>query len=231
MADSGFANCWDLALIMTLSLHQISLSWPNQPLLQSFSMTIPKGQITVLQGPSGCGKSTLLSAISGTSDPDLSIKGEIRLEGGLLNDLAPQERRIGILFQESLLFPHLTVAQNLGFGLPSHYSRSARNKAISQALEDAGLSDYGAYDPAHLSGGQKARIAMMRAMLSEPHALLMDESFASLDPVLRSQFGQFVASQIEQRDIPALLISHHDDDKAFATGEVIDWPELIQNQL
>lgn len=215
---------------MTLSLHQISLSWPNQPLIQSFSLTIPKGKITVLQGPSGCGKSTLLSAIAGTYDPRLSIKGDILLDERQLNHLAPQQRRIGILFQDALLFPHLTVAQNLGFGLPSHYSRSTRQKAISQALNDAGLSEYGDRDPAHLSGGQKARIAMMRAMLSEPKALLMDESFASLDPALRSQFGQFVATQIERRQIPALLISHHEEDKVFATGEVIYWPDIMHTE-
>lgn len=214
----------DNALIMTLFLHQISLGWPNKPLIDGFSLTIPKGQITVLQGPSGCGKSTLLSAVAGTNEASLSIEGDILLEDRLLNHLPPQERRIAILFQESLLFPHLTVAQNLGFGLPSSYRKTERHKAILQALDDAGLADYGDHDPAHLSGGQKARIAMMRAMLSEPQALLMDESFASLDPELRAQFGQFVAKQIEQRQIPALLISHHDDDRAFATGEVISWP-------
>lgn len=219
----------DNALIMTLFLHQISLGWPNKPLIDGFSLTIPKGQITVLQGPSGCGKSTLLSAVAGTNEASLSIEGDILLEDRLLNHLPPQERRIAILFQESLLFPHLTVAQNLGFGLPSGIRKTERHKAILQALDDAGLADYGDHDPAHLSGGQKARIAMMRAMLSEPQALLMDESFASLDPELRAQFGQFVAKQIEQRQIPALLISHHDDDRAFATGEVISWPHQNKN--
>ena len=219
----------DNALIMTLFLHQISLGWPNKPLIDGFSLTIPKGKITVLQGPSGCGKSTLLSAVAGTNEASLSIKGDILLDDRLLNHLPPQERRIAILFQESLLFPHLTVAQNLGFGLPSGYSKAQRNKAILQALDDAGLADYGDYDPAHLSGGQKARIAMMRAMLSEPQVLLMDESFASLDPALRAQFGQFVATQIAARQIPALLISHHDDDKAFATGEVMNWPHQREN--
>ena len=211
---------------MSLTLHNISLSWPHQPLLDCFSLTIEQGEIATIQGPSGCGKSTLLSAIAGTSSSDLTVNGTIYLNGTAVTNLPPEQRRIGILFQDALLFPHLSVSQNLGFGLPPHLSVKDRQKAIDKALCDCGLASYGAYDPAHLSGGQKARIAMMRAMLSEPNALLMDESFASLDPELRSQFGQFVSDQIRQKQIPALLISHHEDDKIFATGQHIKWPSM-----
>ena len=209
---------------MALHLDNVTLAWPDARLLTCFSLTIESGEIAVLHGPSGCGKSTLLSAIAGTAKPTLTIDGKLSLNDRQLNHLPPQDRHIAILFQDALLFPHLTVAQNLGFGLPAGLSRAARHEAISQALSDAGLDGYGSRDPAQLSGGQKARIAMMRAMLSKPHALLMDESFASLDPELRAQFGQFVASQIRSRQIPALLISHHEDDKIFAQGKIITWP-------
>lgn len=211
---------------MTLILENLSLAWPEGPLLQDFSLSIAPGEIAVMQGPSGCGKSTLLSAIAGTAPDKLQISGQMRLGKERLNDMAPQHRHVGLLFQEALLFPHLTVAQNLAFGLPAGLARRARDEAIAQALADCELTGYGACDPAHLSGGQKARIAMMRAMLSAPKALMMDESFASLDPALRQQFGQFVATQIRKNNIPALLISHHEDDKAFATGQVISWPHL-----
>ena len=215
-----------------LCLEHISLRWALSPsdldpkawLLSDFSLTIEAGRITVLQGPSGCGKSTLLSAIAGTAPASLEISGDILLEGKRLNGLPPENRQIGILFQDALLFPHLTVGDNLAFGIPSSMPRKDRAKAVSDALMQADMADYGMVDPAILSGGQKARIAMMRAMLSQPKLLLMDESFAALDPALRQQFGQFVARQIETRHIPSLLISHHDDDRRFATGSVISWP-------
>lgn len=215
-----------------LCLEHITLRWAqalsqtdkNSPLLSDFSLQIEAGKITVLQGPSGCGKSTLLSAIAGTAPASLEISGDILLQGRRLNDLPTDTRQIGILFQDALLFPHLTVGDNLAFGIPKSRSRQHRYKAVLDALSQADLADYGTADPAILSGGQKARVAMMRAMLSEPQLLLMDESFAALDPELRQQFGQFVATQIETRHIPALLISHHEDDRRFATGSVISWP-------
>lgn len=215
-----------------LHLQHITMTWASQdkalsqkaPLLSDFSLTIDAGKITVLQGPSGCGKSTLLSAIAGTAPAALQLSGMMILDDILLNPLPPEKRQIGLLFQESLLFPHLSVGDNLAFGIPKSIARKQRAKAVEDALSQADMADYGNADPAILSGGQKARIAMMRAMLSEPRLLLMDESFAALDPELRQQFGHFVSAQIRMRNIPALLISHHQDDQDFATGEVIAWP-------
>ena len=215
-----------------LHLQHITMTWASQdkalsqkaPLLSDFSLTIDAGEITVLQGPSGCGKSTLLSAIAGTAPAALQLSGMMILDDILLNPLPPEKRQIGLLFQESLLFPHLSVGDNLAFGIPKSIARKQRAKAVEDALSQADMADYGNADPAILSGGQKARIAMMRAMLSEPRLLLMDESFAALDPELRQQFGHFVSAQIRMRNIPALLISHHQNDQDFATGEVIAWP-------
>ena len=112
-----------------LQLKQITMQWQNQrmpPLLSDFSLTIEAGKITVLQGPSGCGKSTLLSAIAGTSPAALSLSGDIILNGTDLTALPPEQRQIGILFQEALLFPHLTVGDNLAFGIPPSISRADR---------------------------------------------------------------------------------------------------------
>ena len=210
-----------------LSLSDVSLRWQhNGYLLQNFSLAVQSGEIAVLQGPSGCGKSTLLSVIAGTNVPSLTVSGEVTLNGKSILGLPAEQRHIAILFQEALLFPHLTIADNLGFGLPAGLSRKARHDAINDALQKADMAQFADADPATLSGGQKARIAMMRAMLSSPDALLMDESFASLDPHLRQQFGRFVSNEVRSRAIPALLISHHEDDKEFATGPVIHWPGL-----
>ena len=213
---------WHQESIM-LHLQHITMTWASQdkalsqkaPLLSDFSLTIDAGEITVLQGPSGCGKSTLLSAIAGTAPAALQLSGMMILDDILLNPLPPEKRQIGLLFQESLLFPHLSVGDNLAFGIPKSIARKQRAKAVEDALSQADMADYGNADPAILSGGQKARIAMMRAMLSEPRLLLMDESFAALDPELRQQFGHFVSAQIRMRNIPALLISHHQNDQDF----------------
>lgn len=211
--------------IAMLSLSDVSLRWQREGyLLQNFSLAVQSGEIAVLQGPSGCGKSTLLSVIAGTNAPSLTVSGEVMLNGKSILGLPAEQRHIAILFQEALLFPHLTIADNLGFGLPAGLSRKARHDAINDALQKADMAQFADADPATLSGGQKARIAMMRAMLSSPEALLMDESFASLDPHLRQQFGRFVSEEVRSRAIPALLISHHEDDKKFATGPVIHWP-------
>ena len=138
----------------------------------------------------------------------------------------PAHRRsVGIMYQDPLLFSHLTVGDNLAFGLASSIRGKARYAAVQSALAATNLDGFGERDPASLSGGQAARIALMRALLAEPKALLMDEAFSSLDPDLRRQFGQFVAKQIKQREIPALLVSHDEADQEFATDKVLKFPK------
>lgn len=193
-------------------------------LVSDMSFSIPKGQIKLLHGPSGCGKSTLLALISGTLISNVNWAGEIRLDGIDIGSLPAHRRTVGLMYQEPLLFPHLTVGENLAFGLPASIRGKARHVAVQDALASANLDGFGQRDPASLSGGQAARIALMRALLAEPNALLMDEAFSSLDPNLRSQFGQFVATQIKLRDIPALLVSHDVADQEFATYPVLKFP-------
>ena len=196
----------------------------GRPLVSDFSFIVPKGQMRLIHGPSGCGKSTLLALISGTPLDDVAWRGDIRLNGVNIGMLAAHRRSVGIMYQDALLFPHLSVGDNLAFGLAASIKGAARKAAIHDALTAAGLNGFAARDPASLSGGQAARVALMRALLAQPKALLLDEAFSSLDPDLRLQFGQFVAAQISLRLIPALLVSHDARDEEFATGPVLQFP-------
>lgn len=197
----------------------------DRPLVSSLCFSVPKGQIRLLHGASGCGKSTLLALISGTEIANVNWAGDIRLDGVDIGALPAHQRQIGLMYQDALLFPHLTVGENLAFGLAPSIRGKARYAAVQDALAAASLDGFGERDPASLSGGQAARIALMRALLAAPKALLMDEAFSSLDPELRRQFGHFVADQIKLRQIPALLVSHDAADREFTTGPVLQFPK------
>lgn len=196
----------------------------DRPLVRDLSFTVTKGQIRLLHGPSGCGKSTLLALISGVPVAGVFWDGDIRLDGDDIGKMPAHLRSVGLMYQDPLLFPHMTVADNLAFGLASSVRGGARHTAISEALHSANLDGFGGRDPASLSGGQAARVALMRALLSEPKALLLDEAFSSLDPDLRRQFGRFVAAQIKERQIPALLVSHDEADYEFAIEPILSFP-------
>lgn len=198
----------------------------DRPLVTGLSFSVPKGEIRLLQGASGCGKSTLLALISGTLVSNVNWVGDVRLDGVDIGALPAYRRRVGLMYQDALLFPHLTVGENLAFGLASSIRGRARHVAVHDALASANLEGFGQRDPASLSGGQAARVAVMRALLAEPKALLMDEAFSSLDPDLRRQFGQFVTTQIKSREIPALLVSHDAADKEFVTDPVLKFPNM-----
>ena len=197
----------------------------DRPLVTSLCFSVPKGQIRLLHGASGCGKSTLLALIAGTEIANVKWAGDIRLNGVDIGALPGHRRQIGLMYQDALLFPHLTVGENLAFGLAPSIRGKARYAVVQDALAAASLDGFGQRDPVSLSGGQAARIALMRALLAAPKALLMDEAFSSLDPDLRRQFGHFVADQIKLRQIPALLVSHDAADREFTTGPVLQFPK------
>jgi putative thiamine transport system ATP-binding protein len=219
-----FLTIWEIRILCEmLEVNALEFGF-ERPLVTGLSFTVPKGQIRLLHGPSGCGKSTLLALISGTPVAGVMWRGDIRLDGVDIGVLAAHRRSVGIIFQDALLFPHLSVGDNLAFGLAASIKGAAREAAVHAALAAAGLDGFAARDPASLSGGQAARVALMRALLAEPKALLLDEAFSSLDPDLRQQFGQFVATQIKLRQIPALLVSHDAADEEFAIGPVLQFP-------
>lgn len=192
----------------------------GSPLFAGLSLSVAAGDMRLVQGASGCGKSTLLGLICGTAPPDLRWSGEVTLNGRPIGALPAEQRRVGLMFQDALLFPHMSVGDNVAFGLAAHY-RMDRQTRVVEALEIAGLAGFGDRDPATLSGGQAARVALMRTLLSEPDALLMDEAFSSLDPERRQRFGNFVREQVKTRGIPALLVSHDPGDASLADGAPI----------
>jgi putative thiamine transport system ATP-binding protein len=134
----------------------------------------------------------------------------------------PERRRLGILFQDDLLFPHLSIGGNLAFALPAAIKgREARRQRIDAALRDAGLEGFSGRDPATLSGGQRARVALLRTLLAEPRALLLDEPFAKLDMALREEFRRLVFAHARTRGLPTILVTHDEADAHAAGGAVL----------
>lgn len=190
--------------------------------LAALDALIGPGEALTVMGPSGSGKSTLLAAIAGAPPPGFSVTGRVLLDGRDVTALPPEARRIGILFQEELLFPHLSVGANLAFGLRPHVrGGSARRARVERALAEAGLEGMAERDPATLSGGQKARAALMRMLLSEPAALLLDEAFSRLDAALRDQIRALVFDTARREGLPVLQVTHDEADAAAAGGRVI----------
>lgn len=204
-----------------LSIEDVSLSIAGQALFAPISLTISPGTVASVVGPSGSGKSSLLAYLTGTLPADFEARGEVRVGGAELTGLTPEKRRLGILFQDPLLFPHLSVRGNLLFGLRTRAPQATRRRLVDDALGSMGLDGYGERDPATLSGGQKARVALLRVMLAKPRALLLDEPFSALDDDTRGRIRQQVFDEISRSRLPALLVTHDAGDVASAGGPVI----------
>ncbi|WP_323971107.1 ATP-binding cassette domain-containing protein [Aeromonas hydrophila] len=208
-----------------LSTTPLHLYLEENLLLSLPALQVAPGEVLTLMGPSGCGKSSLLAALAGV----LPASGPIRLEGDVtlgerrLTQLPPQARRIGMLFQDDLLFDHLTVAENLMFGMPASLKgHGARWEKAVAALAQVDLTSQADKLPGALSGGQKARVSLLRALLAEPEALLLDEPFSRLDKPLRATFRELVFAQIKALAIPAMLVTHDEDD---APGTILQLTE------
>ena len=190
--------------------------------IAALNTTVPAGEVLVVMGPSGSGKSTLLSAIIGSPPAGFDVSGNVILNGRDVTHVPTAQRRIGILFQDDVLFPHLSVGQNLGFGLAANAgNRSQRRTLIDQALADADLAGFAHRDPATLSGGQRARVALMRTLLAKPQALLLDEPFSRLDLALRDQIRQFVLDRARAEGLPVILVTHDPADATASGGRII----------
>lgn len=189
--------------------------------LVEIDATVAPGQVLSVMGPSGAGKSTLLAAVMGTLAPAFRLRGRVWLDGRDVTALPPEARRIGILFQDEILFPHLSVGGNLAFGLPRAVPRADRPAQVAAALAEVGLAGFADRDPATLSGGQKARVALMRMLLAEPRALLLDEAFSRLDAGLRALTRDLVFGLARDRGLPVLMVTHDAEDAAAAGGPVV----------
>ncbi len=208
---------------MSLDLDALSIrSAHGTALFQPLTLHVPAGGLVTVMGPSGVGKSTLLDAIGGHLAHGFRLSGAVRLNGRDVTGLPAEARRIGLMFQDALLFPHLSVGDNLAFGLPPRLrGRKQRCAAVEAALAQAGLAGLYERDPATLSGGQRARAALMRTLLAEPAALLLDEPFSKLDSGLRGEMRSFTFEHVKSRDVPTLMVTHDPDDAAAADGPVI----------
>jgi putative thiamine transport system ATP-binding protein len=196
---------------LRLELRQLAIG--GNVLLRDLHLDMPAGVVHTLMGPSGSGKSSLLAAVCGTLAPPLTFDGQVTLGGQPLDGLPTERRRIGILFQDDLLFAHMSVRENLLFAIPPG-PRAAREAMAAQALADLEMPGFGSVDPATLSGGQRARVALMRALLAQPRALLLDEPFSRMDAALRGRMRDFVFDTVRSRNIPVLLVTHDAGDIA-----------------
>lgn len=209
-----------------LHVHIDRLGSALHALVSGLHLHVPPGEILTLMGPSGCGKSSVLAAIAGTLASvseglqPMQLKGSVQLNGRDLSHLPTHQRGVGLVFQDALLFPHMTVAENLLFAVPvsdasgNKGSTAQRQARVQQALQEAELSGMGERDPSTLSGGQRARVALMRALLAEPQALLLDEPFSKLDAALRAQLRPWVFAHVRERRIPVVLVTHDEQDVA-----------------
>jgi putative thiamine transport system ATP-binding protein len=206
-----------------LILEAVALSLGGAPVAGPLSLEVPAGAVVTLMGPSGSGKSSLLALITGTLDPAFTATGRVLLDGRDLTGLPPERRGVGILFQDDLLFPHMSVGENLAFALPRTVAgRAERRARVEAALAEAGLGGLEGRSPATLSGGQRARAAVMRTLLAGPSALLLDEPFAALDRPLRDRFRRFVFDHARSAGLATLLVTHDAEDAAAAGGPVIE---------
>ncbi len=203
-----------------LKLKAVQIINDGTPLFPPLSLEIRAGEIASIMGPSGCGKSTLLSAICGNLAEIFTLHGDISLNDHSILPLPMENRRIGILFQDDLLFPHMNIAENLAFALPPKMERKKRQEKIKDALEKADLAGFEKRDPVTLSGGQRARVSLLRSLLADPEALLLDEPFSTMDQDLKEQIRSFVFETIRSMNIPALLVSH--DHRDCPQGQIIN---------
>jgi putative thiamine transport system ATP-binding protein len=193
---------------MALELARVRIGVAGRVLIPELSARVDAGAVLAVMGASGSGKSSLLAWIAGTLDtPPFDAQGDLTLDGQPLAGVPIQQRRIGLLFQDDLLFPHLSVRDNLLFALPAGV-RAQRVAQADAALAEAGLEGFGERLPASLSGGQRSRVSLLRALLAQPRALLLDEPFGKLDAALRAQMRAFTFATLAARKVPVVLVTH-----------------------
>jgi putative thiamine transport system ATP-binding protein len=198
---------------MALDIHIQSLRAGSKVLVRDLHVHCAAGHVVTLMGASGSGKSSLLAAVCGTLESGVQFNGDVLLGGQSVAGLPCAQRHIGMLFQDDLLFAHMTVRENLLFAVPAGH-RADREAAVQQALEDLGFLDMAHRSPTTLSGGQRARVSLLRTLLAKPKALLLDEPFSKLDAALRQQFREFVFAHARQQALPTLLVTHDTADIA-----------------
>jgi iron(III) transport system ATP-binding protein len=201
-----------------LECNGLSKRYGEVQALEEVDLTVPRGQVVALLGPSGCGKTTVLRLIAGFGSPDsgtITISGQRVFQSG--RSVPPEKRRVGMVFQEGALFPHLTVAQNVAYGLPR---RDNRQERVQEVLALVGLAGLHRRMPHELSGGQQQRVALARALAPQPEILLLDEPFSNLDPGLRDQVRRDVREILRASNATAIFVTH-DQEEALFIGDAV----------
>lgn len=212
---------------MTLKLDNLAIynkSMAAEHPLLKVNVEIKAGEIVSIMGPSGSGKSSLLNAIAGQLSAPFEQTGRIYLNGELIDNLPPFKRKIGVLYQDPLLFEHMTVGENIAFAMvqDKQISKLQRDTRIAAMLDSVGLADMAPRAVQSLSGGQQARVALLRTLAASPSAVLLDEPFSKLDINTRGQMRGWVFDQLIQRKLPALMVTHDNDDAIAAGGQIIE---------
>jgi ABC-type Fe3+/spermidine/putrescine transport system ATPase subunit len=203
-----------------LALHGLRKTYPGagQAAVHGLDLTVASGSLTALLGPSGCGKTTTMKLIAGLLSPDA---GEVTLDGRSITTLPPERREVTMVFQNPLLFPHLTVAENLAFGLRMrHLPKTEIASRVEAMLARVRLDGLGHRRPAALSGGQQQRAALARALVLRPKVLLLDEPLSNLDPSLRDEMRQLISTLQQETGITTLVVTH-DQSEAVALADRI----------
>ncbi|MEI5679161.1 MULTISPECIES: ATP-binding cassette domain-containing protein [unclassified Mesorhizobium] len=204
-----------------LFLDDVSIALNGQRLV-ALTHRVAPGEVLTVMGPSGSGKSTLLAYIGGFLAPAFEASGKVFSDGLELTTLPAEDRHVGILFQDPLLFPHMSVGGNLVFAIPASVKGKAERRALAEAaLDGVGLAGMAVRDPDTLSGGQKARVALARALLSAPRMLLLDEPFSKLDAELRGQMRELVFAKARDSHLPVVLVTHDEADADGAGGPIV----------
>ena len=194
-----------------LDVRQLTRRYGGQVAVEDLSLTVMPGEVMCLLGPSGCGKSTTLRLIAGVETQD---SGEIRVDGALISSattrVPPEQRQIGLMFQDFALFPHLNVVDNVAFGLSG--DKAVQRARVAELLERVGLGDYGAKFPHELSGGEQQRVALARALAPKPAIMLMDEPFSGLDNRLRDGIRDETLDILREQGTAILLVTHEPEE-------------------
>lgn len=202
-----------------LEVSHLSRHFGARAVVSDLSLTVAAGQVTCLLGPSGCGKSTTLRMIAGVENPD---EGTIRIDGATVCDsrqqLPPEARGVGMMFQDFALFPHLTVAKNVAFGL--HGDAASKSARVGELLERVNLLGFGAKHPHELSGGEQQRVALARALAPRPRIMLMDEPFSGLDNRLRDGIRDTTLEVLKEEGAAVLLVTHEPDEALRMADEI-----------